>query len=124
MNIIYEGFYIPGDLPSTLDRNIEEKHITTEYKPEKPHKHLYGLTAQFEIIGYGNNGQNEGYKVALRKIFADSEQEAELREIFNQIPLLHITLSVAKGAKPVNTRYLDFSPVEGKTIIGIFKGFN
>ena len=27
MAIHYEGFLIPGDLPSTLDRNIVEKHI-------------------------------------------------------------------------------------------------
>lgn len=123
MAIHYEGFYIPGELPSTLDRDIKEKHITTEYKPEKRHEHLYGLTAMFEVVGYGNDGKNEGYKVALRKIFADEAQEAELREIFEQIPVPHITLSVAEGAKPVNTRYLEFSPIESKTIIGFFKGF-
>jgi len=123
MAVHYEGFRIPGDLPSTLDRDIVEKHITTEYKPAVAHDYLYGITAMFEVVGYGNDGQNEGYKVALRKIFADETQEAELREIFDKIPVPHITLSVANGAKPVNTRYLEFSPVEPKTIIGIFTGF-
>ena len=72
--IHYEGFFITEELPHTLARDIEKKHITTEYKPAKTNDGLYGITADFEIIGYGNDGMNEGYKVRLVKIYAQDDQ--------------------------------------------------
>lgn len=120
--IHYEGFFITEELPHTLARNIEKKHITTEYKPAKTNDSLYGITADFEIIGYGNDGVNEGYKVRLVKIYAQDEQVAILKDLYDQIPVPHITLSLAEGAKAVNTCYLDFKPTESRIVSGIFRG--
>ena len=38
MNVRYEGFFIQEDLQSKLFRDIEYKHVTTEYKPLKTHE--------------------------------------------------------------------------------------
>lgn len=120
--IHYEGFFITEELPHTLARDIEKKHITTEYKPAKTNDGLYGITADFEIIGYGNDGMNEGYKVRLVKIYAQDDQAELLRALYNQIAVPHITLSLAEGAKAVNTRYLDFKPTESRVVSGVFRG--
>lgn len=118
MNIIYEAFFVMGPLPSTLAKDIEFKHITTEFKPSISHEHLYGLEAKFIITEYGNDGINEGYKVDL--ISCESN---ELRELFETISIPHITLSISANGKAVNTKNLNFEPVSEFTVITKFGGF-
>ena len=48
----------------------------------------------------------------------------ELRELFNAIPIPHITLSVSEEGKPVNTANLEFHSIGNPaTVTGIFGGF-
>lgn len=118
MNPIYEGFFVKEDLPSKLAKNIEYKHITTEFKPAHPHEDLYGITAKFAITGYGNDSKNEGYLVKLVSCESD-----ELIELFNSISVPHITLSTSIDSKPVNTKNLKFDSFDGGIITAIFGGF-
>lgn len=128
--INYEGFFIKNELKSKLFKDIEFKHVTTEYRPAVDHPELYGAVARFKIIGYGNNGQNEGVKVSLMSIDVSDLPDnrgkaAQLYDLFNAIEVPHITLSIAEGAKAVNTKDLDFSEKYNvDTVTGIFGGFN
>ena len=119
MNIYYEGFFILNDLDSKLAKPIQYKHATTEYRPKELHTHFYGKTANFAIIGYGCDGVNEGYKVALL-----SCEDEELEKLYSNIPVPHITLSVSSEGKAKDTRNLNFKDYHDGTIIkAIFGGF-
>ena len=118
MNIIYEGFFVQGSLNSTLLKDIEYKHITTEFRPTITHEHLYGQQAKFIITGYGNDEVNEGYTVEMISCESD-----ELRELYENIALPHITLSTSAEGKPVNTKNIEFEPTEEFTILTKFGGY-
>lgn len=127
MNIEYEGFFINEPIVSTLFRDITYKHITTQFRPEKTHPHLYGCKAKFAITGYENDGDNEGLKVQLVSVENEDCAE-ELQELFKAIPNPHITLSVSEKGKPVNTGKLTMAdpvpPYINTTIVAKFGGFN
>mgnify|MGYP007092188125 CR=1 FL=1 len=114
-NVIYEGFFVTEKLNSKLKKDIKDKHITTEFRPEITHEHLIGLHAKFEVVGYGINDDNEGYKVRL--ISCDNK---ELVDLYRKIDIPHITLSVSETGKPVNTRYLDFHETDSFVIDTVF----
>ena len=118
MNVVYEAFFVQGPLASKLSKDIEFKHITTEFKPAISHEHLYGQQATFVITGYGNDEVNEGYKVKLVSCESD-----ELRELYETIPVPHITLSISPEGKAVNTKNLDFGPTDEFTVLTKFGGF-
>lgn len=118
MKIVYEGFFVQGSLNSTLSKDIEYKHITTEFRPAITHEHLYGQQAKFIVTGYGNDEVNEGYTVEM--ISCDSD---ELRELYENIALPHITLSTSAEGKPVNTKNIEFEPTEEFTILTKFGGY-
>ena len=121
--IVYEGFFINEELPHTLEKDIKDKHITTIFRPKTTNDDLYGITAVFEVIGYGINDDNEGYLVKMMSVNADEEKAKRLWDIYNQIEVPHITLSVSQTGKPINTRYLSFEPTDSRTLIGIYKGY-
>lgn len=126
MNIIYEGFFvIGGNLSSKLEKSIDFQHITTEFRPSKTHQHLYGCKAVFQATMYGNDGNNEGCLVKLLRIEAPNDTyENELRELYDAIPLPHITLSTSLDGKPINTKNIDFdTPIDSLIIITQFGGF-
>ena len=91
------------------------------------------MIGKFNVIGYGNDGKNEGLLVELvsveipdiNDIFCDVH---EMYLLAKSIPVPHITLSVSKDGKPVDTGKLNFDqpiPDEFKDqiIIGTFGGF-
>lgn len=118
MSILYEGFFVIDHLDSKLYKDIEHKHITTEFKPAKTHEHLYGKEATLIIIGYGNDSINEGYCVKMI-----SCEDDELQELYNNISIPHITLSVSEEGKPVNTSKLAFEQTIERVIKCRFGGF-
>ena len=118
MNVVYEAFFVQGPLASNLSKDIEFKHITTEFKPAISHEHLYDQQATFVITGYGNDEVNEGYSVKLVSCESD-----ELRELYEAISIPHITLSVSSEGKAVNTKNLDFRLTNEFTILTKFGGF-
>lgn len=118
MSVVYEAFFVQGTLPSKLSKDIEFKHVTTEYKPIISHEHLYGQEAKFIVTGYGNDNVNEGYKVQLVSCESD-----ELRELYEAIPVPHITLSISPEGKAVNTKNLTFKPTNEVVVLTKFGGF-
>jgi hypothetical protein len=117
--IIYEGFFVLDNLKSSLEKDIIDKHITTQFRPEITHEHLYGKKASFQIIGYGNNGINEGFLVNMI-----SYEDKELKTLFDKIPIPHITLSISNTGRAVDTSKLEFKPINGQIIDTKFGGFN
>ena len=118
MNVVYEAFFVQGPLVSKLSKDIEFKHITTEFKPAVSHEHLYGQQATFVITGYGNDEVNEGYGVKLVSCESD-----ELRELYETISVPHITLSISSEGKASNTKNLDFGSTDEFIILAKFGGF-
>lgn len=99
-----------------LKNNKLNSHVTFEYLPDHVFTELFGTAITVTIIGYGNDGENEGLQVTLT---SDNDQ---INEMIQNIPVPHITLAVSDGGYAVNTRYLHFSPIEPITIVGHYGG--
>ena len=109
---------IKGIRADALENDIKAPHITFKYQPEEVNKSLFGRLLHVTIVGYGNNGVNEGLKVTV------SSQDPELQAMIDQIEVPHITIAISDNGKPVNTRYLVFHEIEPISIIGRFGGYN
>ena len=151
--IIYTGlFFDPDELydkfpPSLVSKpgatRIRDPHVTVTYlgkgdpsnadpnvKASKVFLDSLGSNVTFRIIGYGNNGQNEGLEVEI--IHADDseiqetlQKRVELDENGEKKPvIMHITTALAEGAKAYDTKDLDFKPLETPVMIsGVYKFF-
>lgn len=89
-------------IPGLLDKTIESQHITFSFKPDedkfKEALPYLGAECSIKILGYGNDGHNEGLLVQVNSslpYYASDKQ--------------HITLSVSENCKPVDTAKLDFN---------------
>lgn len=69
------------------------------------------------IIGYGNDGLNEGLKVALK---ADN---LVIQHMIDKIEIPHITVAVSNEGKPVNTKYLRFEEIKPIEIDSKYGGY-
>jgi len=103
---------------SHLFRLIEHPHITFSYMPEEIDENLFGEQVMVRITGYGNDGKNEGVKVEL------VSASKEIAAIFKKIEVPHITVSVSEDGRPVDTRGLEFEPVEPIELTGIYGGYD
>lgn len=100
-----------------LKNNKLTPHVTFEYKPDTVLTELFGTAITATIIGYGNNGENEGLKVVL------SSDNEIINRMSRKIEVPHITLAVSDVGKAVNTRYLDFAPIAPIKIVGWYGGY-
>lgn len=123
---IYIGCFVsPEELFKKVDslrrgplyRSIQAPHVTFAYKPRQVDDSLFGEIVEITINGYGNDGYNEGVSVSL------TSTNPVIRELYKEIAMPHITLSVSRDGKPVDTRFLDFEPVEPIRIQGIFGAY-
>lgn len=92
-------------------------HVTFEYKPKTVLMELWNTPVMATIIGYGNNGENEGLRVVL------SSNNEIINRMSKKIEVPHITLAVSDTGLPVNTRYLSFEPIEPLKIVGWYGGY-
>ena len=99
-----------------LSRQVCYPHITLLYKPSQINYDLFGKKNVFTVIAYGNDGINEGFLVSWKN------GDAEVKSIFDQITIPHITLSVSLHGKQINTRYLEYEKIEPFEIEGLFGG--
>lgn len=128
--VIYEGFfvktsYFDGEYDiardtkitrPTLDFPTMNPHVTVVYAPETTHEDLYGFKAYVVLRGYGNDGQNEGYKVEIipDKIvmgdytFRQLEDRETIIKLLSSIETPHITVSISEESKPKYTKDLEF----------------
>lgn len=100
-----------------LWRKITVPHVTFVFEPDEVNEELFGEKIKVEAVGYGNNGINEGLKV---KLYCENRAIAEIAE---EIKVPHITLSVDKGGKTYDTRYLKFYDIEPFALEGVFGGY-
>lgn len=123
--IIYAGLFVNPDelysqFPPSLSHKIRDPHVTTAYRPgtDKVFLDSLGSDATIRVVGYGNNGQNEGLLVevmasspAIQKTLIERTAMDDNTGRIKPVPM-HITLSIAEGAEAVNTRNLDFKTLE------------
>lgn len=100
-----------------LDKVIQTPHVTFIYRPEVVEEELFGEEVKITVIGYGNNGENEGLRVEL------ATSNPRLQEMIAEIAVPHITLSVSRRGEAVNTKDLEFAPVEPFELVGIFGAY-
>ena len=100
-----------------LENDIENPHITFTYKPIDVNQSLFGKPIQIVIVGYGNDGENEGLRVQLHS------SNSLLQAMIEQLDVPHITISVGNEGKPVNTKKLLFEEIEPIEMIGKYGGF-
>ena len=101
-----------------LERVISDPHVTFQFRPETVATSLFGEKVTVKVIGYGNNGKNEGLLV---EVFSDNNL---LSAMAKEILVPHITLSVSADGKPVNTWSLCFREMREPFIIkGVFGAF-
>ena len=113
-NYIYTGAFIDAKIlngaisflgKSRLAKLIEFPHVTFQFKPETVAESLFGEKIYIKVLGYGNDGKNEGLRV---EAFATNQL---LADMINEISVPHITVSVSADGKPVDTAKLSFSPI-------------
>ena len=113
--VIYEGIFFDIET-SKLLRSIEGKilpitneilHCTFKFRPEgnQLFDEVVGEEAEVLVTGYGCDGKNSGFLVELPefalKYYMNYDNDDNLKPA-------HITVSLAKGAKAVDTANLDF----------------
>lgn len=100
-----------------LERNIPAPHVTFAYKPQEADESLFGKIVRITVVGYGNNGENEGVKVEL------SASDPVLQGMIEKLEVPHITIAVSAEGEPVNTRYLEFRAIEPFELLGRYGGY-
>jgi hypothetical protein len=120
--VVYAGIFVKKSITAKtiLSRKISHPHLTLAYMPDKSVieklKPYLGYSFRMTVSGYGCDGENEGYLIS--EISHKSKEIPEVMELFNAIETPHITLSVGKYGKPVNTKNLDFKPIKPFQIKG------
>lgn len=99
-----------------LYRVIKHPHVTFAYEPRSIPYELFGLNITILVTGYGNDGENEAFGVEFKNL------PEELSELAQLIENPHITISVSKNGKPVNSKNLKFDPIEPFCLQGVFGG--
>lgn len=130
---VYVGYFLePDQLSALLDgldsqgfggrrlrREIGCPHVTLGYMPQDAHEDLFGETRSMTVVGYGNDGRNEGVEIVLGNDANDT-----LIELGRSVPLPHVTLSVSEDGRPVDTRDIEFQPLdEPIELTGRFGGY-
>lgn len=122
---VYIGCFVPKEelfekvsklRSRSLHTVVAHPHVTFEYAPESVDETLFGEEIEINIVGYANDGQNEGVKVGI------SSQNTKIQEMASRIRVPHITLSVSEDGEAVNTAWLRFRPVEPVAVKGRFGG--
>ena len=89
-----------------LEKEITNLHVTFKYKPDYIDTRLLGTEIDFDIIGYGNNGKNEAVLLKACQI------SDNLKELYNEITIPHITLSRSLDSRSVYSKDLEFQPLD------------
>lgn len=105
---------LDGVLRNVLYRQIPDLHITFAYRPDSVPWDEMGKEVRVNVVGYGNDGENEALLVEF------AEVPAGLQELAARIAVPHITLSVSREGRSVNSRWLEFTPIAPYTLTGIF----
>lgn len=107
---------------SPLIKLPKNYHVTFEYKPQNIEKYNEILNKRFEIrvVGYASNGENSAFKVEFPK---DLNMFYNRRTNNGELVTPHITMSMGKSGKAVNSCYLKFDNISPFKVAGIIKCF-
>ncbi|PLS18909.1 hypothetical protein CVD28_00475 [Bacillus sp. M6-12] len=117
--VIYKGFFLDEESvirlkeyegEKRLEKETPNQHITFQFRPEE----LFPLsvmnkTFSLMVVGYGNNEENSGFKVALPE---------ELIPYYRGADVIHVTTSLSENGKAMNTRHLNFKAITPFEITG------
>ena len=99
-----------------LYRSIENPHVTFAYRPDTIPYEAFGTPVAVTVVSYGCDGENESFGVMI------GELPEVLQPLAQAIEVPHITISVSKTGKPVNSRYVTCEPIEPFVLRGVFGG--
>lgn len=124
--VVYEGIFFDEENvkklleyeKEPLEKVIDYIHITFKFKPsyEEIFNDIVGKFFEIKIIGYACDGKNSGFEIEiphdLKKYYIHHEYKNR------NIPIIpHITTSISLDSKPVNTKNLEFIPLEKPVMI-------
>lgn len=102
-NVIYWGLFLIEDRPALLEP-VQHQHVTFGFRTEPPADIPWGEETKVKVVGYGNDGMNEGLLVEL---------SPSQTVVYSGAPVPHITVGL-NGGKAKDTWKLDFTEF-GKT---------
>lgn len=97
---------VDGNVPgrNELSHVIRHPHVTFGFRSQPVEGFHDGMRVNgFKVIGYGNDGVNEGLLVKIPK---------RMRRYYQGADQAHITLSLADGGNPKDTADLEFMPLD------------
>lgn len=98
--------------PVNLNNQNDSLHCTFKYRPSldeiRAMDEVVGQEITVYLIGYGCDGQNSGFEIAFDEAFNQYYFNTEVKDGEVVYKKKHITVSLADGAKPVNTKDLNF----------------
>jgi hypothetical protein len=125
--MMYHGFFIDSDeliqklegierVP--LKRRILTPHVTLKFQPEVEdvHEDKFGEPVRIKVVGYGNNGKNEGLEVEVETF------DPIFQDLVEKVPVQHITLSLADGALAQDTSGIEFHRLDEQFYIDAVYG--
>lgn len=111
---LWYGIFLNEDMEGELANQIDHQHVTFGFKVTPPEGIDWNAEFPITLTGYGNDGINEGYSC---------EFPEELDFAYDASPTPHVTVSVSDDGKPVDTRDLDFDPIDPIVVYGKFGYF-
>lgn len=114
--ILYEGIFFDEEtieLIHSLDNNKLERvygdlHCTFKFMPKADEifNDIVGKPFELLIVGYGNDGKNSGFQVALPDELLRYYKNIDKKT--KKIVVPHITVSLSENGKAVDTGKLEF----------------
>lgn len=127
MSVIYNALFVDTEERAKLltigskhlSKIIAEPHVTLHFRPtaENTYSNLWGGKATLQVVGYANDGKNEGVLVKVKA------EDPLLQVLFDSVKTPHITISVSEDGKPVDTAKLDFQLCDPITLRATFGAF-
>lgn len=99
---------------AVLECPVDYPHVTFGYKVDVPADIDWDAVYDVEVIGYGCDGDNEGYAISF---------PAELDNFYFGADVPHLTLSTSEDGAPVNTAFIDFDEVTEPYVIPMKFGY-
>ena len=104
-----------------LPKMPKDMHCTFKFMPsnkeiEEFSKVLLGKKVSLKVVGYSSNGKNSGFEIELEPeqelVYTNSHivKKDETSKVERTTP--HITVSMSKDAKAVDTGFLNFEPLQ------------
>ena len=123
--IEYIGCFLPQEVilekaaqyhADRLYRCIGNPHVTFAFQPDTIPYEAFGNLVTVKVVSYGRDEENEAFGVELEEL------PEGLLPLYRQIEVPHITISVSRDGKPVNSRYLPYEPITPFVLQGVFGG--